>query len=173
MFGFLGKLFSSVIITVTTLFGGHMSSPVDSVNIVTDHSTVVASTTANNPSLVPAKVNPIRTQIQAPAASTQKVPQISSDKVNLAIEKCKAENSKWLAAWPALEQAIRDKVRSDYQNALWSYAQQYQGIITAGDIASSTSNVETQMEQKAINEARTKFNLAGADSYRKCLEAIQ
>jgi len=91
----------------------------------------------------------------------------------LLIEKCKAENSIWLATWPALEQSIRDKVRNDYQSALLSYAQQYKGIITAGDIASSTSASGTRMEQQAVSDAKTKFDLAGSEAYQKCLSTIQ
>lgn len=99
------------------------------------------------------------------------VPSTNSS-TNLLIEKCKAENATWLAAWPALEQSIRSKVHSDYQDAVWSNMQQYKGVITAGDIASSTSNAEIRLEQQAVAEAKTKFDLAGSAAYQKCLSAI-
>ncbi len=119
-----------------------------------------------------------QSQTKATVKSVEKVAVPASlpkknNNLDLLIEKCKAENSKWLAAWPSLEQSIRDKVRSDYQSAIWSYMQQYKGVVTAGDIASSTSSLALRQEQQAVSVAKTKFDLAGNEAYQKCLSTIQ
>lgn len=174
MFNFIGSILaktgaviSGVFISIGAFFGGIPPAqeivpiaPAEEAMIATATTTAESSDSENRESLAPRN----KEVIPVPVTNGNQM---------LLIEKCKAENAIWLATWPALEQSIRDKVRNDYQSALLSYAQQYKGIITAGDIASSTSASGTRIEQQAVSDAKTKFDLAGSEAYQKCLSTIQ
>ena len=173
MFNFIGSILAKtgaviggVFISIGAFFGG-IPPAQEVVPTAPAEEAVIATTTTAESSVSENR------ETLAPKNKEVIPVSVANNNQALLIEKCKAENSIWLATWPALEQSIRDKVRSDYQSAVWSYMQQYKGVVTAGDIASSTSSSELRQEQQAVSVAKTKFDLAGSEAYQKCLAAIQ
>lgn len=141
--------------------------------IIATSSSQVASTTNNTTtqSTEVKKINPITPKPKTPSISnTVSKPNDSL----LQIEKCKAQLLEWQAIWPILEQKAREKGLLEYQNYILSLMSQGfgSGVITAGDLGSSTSSMKLKMQQDAVNKAKIEFDLAGSSAYQECLTRI-
>lgn len=110
---------------------------------------------------------------QVPSTPAPQAVNQQDDKA-LAIEKCKAQHQSYLAGWPLFEQKAKEAGQKRYQDYLLSLmASGYgSGLITASELASSTSSTKTKMEQEEVSKAKVQFDTTGNTIYQECLNSI-